>query len=182
MEFRGPLMVEHRVIEQVIGAMKHQLERIRCGADVEVHTIDECVDFLRVYADRTHHGKEEDILFRWLGSRPLTLDHRVLLEELMDEHAVARQATTDLAEAGRLHRHGDASSLTALSTGLTTLVELYPVHIAKEDEVFFPLVRGYVNGDEEEALLGEFREFDRQMIHEKYRSLARSLAAREFTS
>jgi hemerythrin-like domain-containing protein len=181
MEFRGPLMVEHRVIEQVIGAMKHQLERIRSGAAVEVHTIEECVDFLRVYADRTHHGKEEEILFHRLGSRPLTLDHRVLLEELIDEHGITRQATTDLAEAGKRHRHGDESSLTALSASLTTLVELYPGHIAKEDEVFFPLVRGYVDGAEEEALLSEFREFDRQMIHEKYQSVARSLAAREST-
>lgn len=179
MEFRGPLMVEHRVIEQVIGAMKHQLERIAASGRVDVHTIEQCLDFLRVYADRTHHGKEEDILFRWLGSRPLTLEDRVLLEELMDDHALSRQTVSDLADASKRHRDRDASSLAVISVSLTTLVELYPAHIAKEDQVFFPRLRAYINTDEEEVLLEEFRDFDRQMIHEKYRSVARSLAARE---
>lgn len=179
MQLRGPLMIEHRVIEQVIGAMQRQLDAIAAGGRVDTRTIDECVDFLRVYADRTHHGKEEEILFRWLGSRPLTLTHRVLLEELIDEHALSRQTTTDLAEANKLHRQGDRASLAALTASLETLVMMYPQHIAKEDDVFFPTLRAsYMNEEEEAGLLREFGEFDRQMIHEKYRSVARSLAAR----
>lgn len=53
------------------------------------------------------------------------------------------------------------------SARLQTLIEFYPKHIAKEDEVFFPAVRAYFTADEEQAMLAEFREFDRKMIHER---------------
>jgi hypothetical protein len=36
----------------------------------------------------------------------------------------------------------------------------------------------YFTDVEEQAMLGEFWEFDRHMIHEKYRSVARGLAER----
>ncbi len=177
MQVRGPLMVEHRVIEQMVGVMQTQLDVIAVGGRVDARVIDDCVDFLRTYADRTHHGKEEDILFRHLSSRPLTLEHRVILEQLIDEHALSRQTTKDLAAANGAHRDGDASSLAAMRDCLRTLVDLYPAHIAREDRVFFPLIRAYVTDDEERAMLAEFDEFDRRMIHEKYRSVARRLAA-----
>jgi hemerythrin-like domain-containing protein len=38
------------------------------------------VDFIRVFADQTHHGKEEDILFRELGKKPLTVKDRQIME------------------------------------------------------------------------------------------------------
>ena len=136
MQARGPLMVEHRVIEKVIDAMRAQLDVIWIGGTVDRAIIEDSVDFLRIYADRTHHGKEEDIFFRHLGSRPLTLQHRVWLEELMDEHALSRETTKVLADANHRHRDGDASSLAVIRDSLQRLVDLYPAHIAKEDNVY----------------------------------------------
>lgn len=178
MQARGPLMVEHRLIEQVIRFMTDHLGLISVTGRVDTRAIEECVDFIRVYADRTHHGKEEDILFRRLSRRPLSLQHQTILEELLAEHALARQTTKQLAEANRLHRAGDPSSLAVIRGSLETLVELYPRHIEKEDKVFFPALRAYLTEDEDQAMLAEFWEFDRQMIHEKYRAVAHGLAAR----
>jgi hemerythrin-like domain-containing protein len=177
MQARGPLMVEHRVIEQIVGVLQGQLNGIAVAGRIDSGVIDDCLDFLRVYADRTHHGKEEDILFRRLSGRPLTLEHRALLEELLQEHAICRETTERLAAANGAHRTGDSLSLAAVRDELRTLVDLYPDHIAKEDRVFFPAIAAYLGEDEEQAMLAEFNEFDRHMIHEKYRSLARRLAA-----
>jgi hemerythrin-like domain-containing protein len=178
MQARGPLMVEHRLIEQVIRFMRDHLELIVVSGRVDTLAIEECVDFVHVYADRTHHGKEEDILFRRLSRRPLSLQHQAILEELLAEHALARQITRQLAEANVLHRDGDLSSLAVIRSSLETLVELYPRHIEKEDQIFFPALRAYLTEEEDQAMLAEFWEFDRQMIHEKYRAVARGLAAR----
>jgi hemerythrin-like domain-containing protein len=48
-------------------------------------------------------------------------------------------------------------------------VEFYPVHIEKEDKVFFPTVMNYFSETEQQAMLNEFWEFDRKMIHKKYK-------------
>ena len=68
MKPRGPLMIEHRLIEKVLRVAK----TIALGMD-EGHydpvLINGTVDFIVTYADKTHHGKEEDILFRELESK-----------------------------------------------------------------------------------------------------------------
>ena len=45
----------------------------------------------------------------------------------------------------------------------------------KEDKVFFPLSREYFTDEEDQAILDEFMEFDRKMIHEKYKAVVDGL-------
>ena len=68
----GPLMMEHRLIEKGIAVLRQEAERIAQGGKVDLLIIDTLVDFIRTYADRTHHGKEEDILFRYLAHKDLS--------------------------------------------------------------------------------------------------------------
>ncbi|MFO7971638.1 MAG: hypothetical protein R6U40_07790 [Desulfobacterales bacterium] len=72
MQARAPLMIEHRLIERIIGIIKSTLSEIEKEETVDPVFVDTTVDFIRTYADRTHHGKEEDILFRELGKRDLS--------------------------------------------------------------------------------------------------------------
>ena len=62
----GLLMKEHRLIERMVGLLVKELDRTKKVNDLNPVFIDSAVDFFRTYADRTHHGKEEDILFREL--------------------------------------------------------------------------------------------------------------------
>ena len=68
----GPLMWEHRVIEKMIGVLRNEIRTITEKSDVNVVLIEQAIDFFRTYADRTHHGKEEDILFRDLARKALS--------------------------------------------------------------------------------------------------------------
>jgi hypothetical protein len=63
MQARAPLMIEHRLIERMIGIIKRILSQIEKEEKIDPVFVDTTVDFIRTYADRTHHGKEEDILF-----------------------------------------------------------------------------------------------------------------------
>ena len=173
MQARGPLLVEHRLIESVIAAIQRQLERAAHTQSVDPYFVDAAVDFIRVYADRTRHGKEEDILFRELRKKNMSADHQRLMNELIEEHVFGRQTTKALVEANTRYRKGDASALTEVTAGLETLVSFYPKHIKKEDVMFFPAGLAYFTESEDQAMLAEFWEFDRKMIHEKYRAVAK---------
>jgi hemerythrin-like domain-containing protein len=175
MQARGPLMIEHRLIERMISLISDALVNIEATQKVDPLFIDAAVDFIRTYADRTHHGKEEDILFRELTTRPLSAEDQRIMNELIQEHIVARQTTKALVEANVRYRNGDASALADVTAHLRGLVEFYPVHIDKEDNVFFPASRAYFTDEEDHAMLAEFWEFDRRMIHEKYRSVVEAL-------
>lgn len=175
MQARGPLMIEHRLIERMLSVIKGVLSKIESGHKVNPVFVDTAVDFIRVYADRTHHGKEEDILFRELENKPLEDEDRRIMQELIDEHVFGRQTTKALVDANSRYRNGDDSALGEVAAKLQTLTEFYPKHIEKEDKVFFPSSREYFTDEEDQAMLAEFWEFDRKMIHEKYQSVVEGL-------
>jgi hemerythrin-like domain-containing protein len=175
MQLRAPLMKEHRLIERMLSSLQNEITAIESSRRVDPGTIDVAVDFIRTYADRTHHGKEEDILFAALDERGLSAEDRRAMEDLVADHAFARVATTRLAEANARYRAGEDATLAEVLDQLRTLCEFYPRHIAKEDKAFFPAARAYLSEDEEQAILARFWEFDRMMIHEKYRAVVQAL-------
>lgn len=175
MEARGPLMIEHRLIERMIRQIQKVLKQIDATNEVDPLFIDKVVDFIRTYADRTHHGKEEDILFRDLQKKELSNDDRRVMNELVEEHVFGRHTTKNLVEANNRYRNGGKSALTAIEDHLHTLVDFYPKHIEKEDKVFFPASRAYFTDQEDQAMLDEFWAFDKKMIHEKYKSVVEAL-------
>jgi hemerythrin-like domain-containing protein len=175
MQARAPLMIEHRLIERMIALMKKRLKEIEATPKVDPLFIDTAVDFIRMYADRTHHGKEEDILFRDLGKKNLSEVDRRLMKDLIQEHVFARQTTHALIDATRRYRNGDETAMGEIAGKLQTLVEFYPKHIEKEDQAFFPASRVYFIDQEDQSMLREFWEFDRKMIHEKYKAVVEGL-------
>jgi hemerythrin-like domain-containing protein len=171
MQARGPLMIEHRLIERMLSVIKGVLAEIESKHEVDPVFVDVAVDFIRVYADRTHHGKEEDILFRELKKKTLNPLDSQIMKELIEEHVFGRQTTKALVEANARYRNGDETALADIAAGFKSLTEFYPRHIEKEDKIFFPSSRAYFTDDEDQAILAEYGEFDRNMIHEKYKSL-----------
>lgn len=171
MQARGPLMIEHRLIERMLAIIENMLEQADKAGRIDPLFVDKAVDFIRTYADQTHHGKEEDILFRNLKNKELSDADRRVMSELIEEHMYGRSITRVLAEANELYRNGDSAALGGIVSSLRTLVEFYPRHIDKEDKIFFPAARAYFSEAEDQAMLAAFMDFDRNMIHEKYKSL-----------
>jgi hemerythrin-like domain-containing protein len=167
----GPLMMEHRLIERMIDVMKEELVLIEKKKKADPEFIEMAVDFIRTYADRCHHGKEEDILFRDLGGKKLMEEHRRTMEELVEEHKWGRRVTARLVEANTRYVQGNQGALSAIVDCIKTLIAFYPKHIEKEDRHFFIPCMDYFTEAEREAMLKEEWEFDKSLIHEKYRNI-----------
>jgi hemerythrin-like domain-containing protein len=182
----GPLMIEHRLIERMIALLRAELTRIKDNAAVDPEFafvdpvfIDTAVDFLRTYADRCHHGKEEDLLFAALAQKELTPEHRQVMEELLRDHVLARETTTALVKAKEGYLLEREGALTELLQNLGKLVEFYPGHIDKEDNHFFIPCMAYFSDAEKAELLKQMYDFDRQLIHEKYRGVVEGIENRK---
>jgi hemerythrin-like domain-containing protein len=178
----GPLMIEHRLIERLLALMARELKRIKDNTEVDPEFafvdpvfIDTAVDFIRTYADRCHHGKEEDLLFKALAEKDMSPEHRQTMEELIQEHAYAREVTAGLVKAKEDYLLEKPGALDDLMEHLRNLVEFYPPHIEKEDRHFFIPCMAYFSDAERADLLAAMEEFDRQLIHEKYRGVVESM-------
>jgi hemerythrin-like domain-containing protein len=178
MKPRGLLMIEHRLIEKMIELIRKEISKIRETNKVDTIFIDIAVDFIRIYADRTHHGKEEDILFRDCAKKNMSEKDIKDMNELVEEHKYGRRIVAELVEATDNYIRGK-DTIDVILKNLGRLVEFYPEHIKKEDRVFFPASEKYFSADELEEQLREFREFDQAMIHEKYRMVVERLGSRD---
>jgi hemerythrin-like domain-containing protein len=177
----GPLMIEHRLIERMIDVMQGQLSVFEKEKKLDSEFLEMAVDFIRTYADRCHHGKEEGILFRELGIKKLKDEHEHTMEELVEEHRWARKMTTRLEEANKRYKQGDKDAISAVTECLRSLIQFYPKHIEKEDKHFFIPCMDYFSESEQQAILREEWEFDKNLIHEKYRTVVIT-AEKELTS
>ncbi len=162
----GPLMHEHRLIERMLKVVEKRLEAFREGQGDPVF-VEQVVGFVRTYADRCHHGKEEDILFRDLAARGLGEGLRKTMEELLEEHRQARQMVGRLDAANRRYQAKDKAALAEVIEVLQWLASFYPQHIAKEDKGFFYPCMELFSKEEKDAMLAEFWEFDRKLVHEQ---------------
>lgn len=167
----GPMMIEHRLIERMIRVMRTELDRFLRERRADPDAIMSFVDFVRTYADKCHHGKEEDILFRELARKSISDEHRRVVDELVRDHQWARQQTRELVEATGKYGAGDPTAFLTITARLSALTEFYPRHIEKEDKHFFLPVMRYFTQGEKEAMLREGFEFDQTLIHEKYRQV-----------
>jgi hemerythrin-like domain-containing protein len=166
----APLMIEHRLIERMIRVIDKELARIEKTGKVDAGFIDIAVDFIRTYTDECHHGKEEDILFRDLQEKELSGDLKQILSELIEEHRKGRQVVSDLMKAKEEFIGGGSESIVRIKEHLRYLVEFYPKHIEKEDRRFFEPCMRYFTRDEKDKMLKEEYEFDRNLVHRKYRA------------
>lgn len=181
----APLMIEHRLIERMVHLMRQDLERIRANilvdpefAFVDPVFIDIAVDFLRVYADRCHHGKEEDILFAELANKDITPEMKKLLDELVQEHAQAREYTKELVKAKENYLRQEPEAVNQVLYYLDKITAMYPNHITKEDQHFFIPCMAYFGAAEKDAMLEKMWEFDRKMIHERYEGVVSGIENR----
>lgn len=168
-------MTEHRLIERMIALMRDNLQKIKKENKAEVGFIDTAIDFIRTYADRCHHGKEEDILFRDLAKKPISDEHKKIMNELIEEHGYGRKAVGSLVSAKEKYAKGDTIALKDIISCLEALVAFYPMHIEKEDKRFFLPCMDYFTDEEKDNMLKEYWEFDKKLIHEHYKKTVEAL-------
>ena len=152
----GPLMLEHRFIERMIRIMDKKIQIMSREKRTDASFIETAVDFIRNYADKRHHGKEEDILFRDLNKKQLSAEHKRTMDELIKEHVLGRNNVKKLVNAKESYAQGDKNALKDITENKGILVKFYPKHIEKEDKEFFLPSMAYFSKEEEDAMIQEF--------------------------
>jgi hemerythrin-like domain-containing protein len=172
----GPLMREHRLIEKMIDILDKKQAQMGKIQMVDVNFLMVAVEFFRTYADRTHHGKEEDILFKELAEKQLAPELKQIMNELVEEHTRARKMVALLVQDQERYMQNELHSLSEITDIINQLVAFYPAHIMKEDQHFFFPILDYFTSEEQNAMVDKFWEFDRMLIHEKYQKILTELS------
>jgi len=171
MEPIGVLMKEHRLIERMLRILDTERNEIKASGKINTNLIQGSVDFLHNYADKNHHGKEEDILFRALDKKKISFEHRRIVSSLIEDHKTARTTVNGLDIAQKKYVHDGKILFSEIVHFIDRLLILYPKHIEIEDKHFFYPAMTYFTEEERNQMLEEFSEFDEHFDHEKYQHM-----------
>jgi hemerythrin-like domain-containing protein len=159
---RSPIAIlaeEHVLILRALDILEHGLARVESGVSVAGSFFDELVDFFRTFADRYHHGKEEDILFHHMVEEMDYSSRSGPVGVLSSEHEVGRAHVRAIAgAAGRLG--SDPEAPRKLVDEGRAYLALLRAHIEREDHKVFPVVEDFLGPEERAALITAFSSFE----------------------
>jgi hemerythrin-like domain-containing protein len=173
-DITGILVEEHRLILRMISLLEKNAPLTAAGTYQNRQFYLDGVDFIRTYADRFHHAKEEDVLFAALIHNGMPKDHSPVAAMLM-EHDQGREFVRAMEAAVMEAHSGSADACGAIAANALGYAALLRDHIGKEDEILYPLAErvlpeamrfGIVSGYQsaEAALTPELRHRYQQMV------------------
>jgi len=175
------LMHEHRMIERLMNVLNESMRRIEAGAEVDVDLFEKAIDFIKNFADRCHHMKEEGELFVIFAQKGIP-DQGGPIGMMLNEHHIGRDYVRGMEEGLRRHKSGDRSQAQVLVQNARGYINLLSQHIMKEDNILYPMGNRLLSNADRKKLISRFEEIETEDIgegvHEKYHHLIEDLENR----
>ena len=172
------LKAEHRVIERVLGVLEEAATRLERGEEIPPDLFPKAVEFIRGFADRCHHGKEEGSLFPVLERRGIPRTGGPI-GVMLFEHEEGRQWVKLMDEAGIRYSRGEEGARRDLIEGARGYSQLLRAHIGKEDHVLFAMADQVLTEKDQVELLERFERVEQEEMgeeaHDRFLHLAEEL-------
>jgi hemerythrin-like domain-containing protein len=147
------LMVEeHKLIKRMLAVVRGFSIKILNNDDVDYNDFNKVIDFVRNYADRHHHSKEEEILFKKMSE---VLGERIAKGPIMGmfaEHDLGRLFMSNLEAAVEKFQAGDSDSRVDIIANAIAYTDLLNRHIDKEDTSIYTFAQKSLSKEQLEEI------------------------------
>lgn len=145
---------EHDLIFVMLMVVDSVCLRIESGRQVESGHLRDMIDFMRNFIDRSHHVREEEIFFPALEAAGLPRE-AVPIVSMVNEHEICRALLGSMEDAfGRMERGHEAAG--QFRDAARHYLELLVGHIARENNVLFPLAEKKLSDARQDAIMEGF--------------------------
>jgi hemerythrin-like domain-containing protein len=152
---------EHKNILKVIGALLKECELLESGEPLKKEFFIKAIDFIRNYADKFHHAKEEDILFHELNQcAEQGKTHCNPVKQMLYEHEEGRKY---VKEMGSGIKENDKQKIIENARGYARLLQ---DHIYKEDNILYPMTDEALDNKDKEEMSVQFKNVNKKMSQE----------------
>ncbi len=132
------MVKEHQLILRMITLLEKNVALMEQGRFRNWQFFLDAVSFIRNYADRFHHAKEEDVLFVELIKNGMP-EKQSPIEAMHIEHDQGRAYVRNMADAAEKALAGEAGQVSIIAENAKGYITLLREHIDKEDTVLYPL-------------------------------------------
>jgi Uncharacterized conserved protein len=135
------MMEEHKYIKRALIIIRKMSIEVLKGKEVPFEDYKKIIDFVRNYADKHHHNKEEEILFKRMREGIGEALVGAPISGMLVEHDLGRLFIKSLEEALQRVKNGDMDSRVDIIANAVGYADLLNRHIDKEDKVIYTFAR-----------------------------------------
>ncbi len=164
MSYAIELMVaEHKNIVRMLEVVRSASIGVMEGEEVNVSDFKEMVDFIRNYADKHHHGKEEDYLFPEMTKHLGAVAENLVTHGMLVEHDLGRDHAMSLATALDQYEENPKTEYKLdILTEAMGYARLLRRHIEKEDNVVYTFAERQLTADSLKDVDEKSKKFEEQ--------------------
>jgi hemerythrin-like domain-containing protein len=164
MEPMKDLKMEHDAVQMTLRILDKICQRLeKAGEIIDFQHLDQLVEFFKVFVDKCHHGKEEELLFPALENVGVS-NSGGPIEVLLNEHQQGREYVQAMNAALDQYKKGNRSVVHEFVKSAKEYINLMNQHIEKENGVLFPLAEKHLSEQEQAKLWEGFEMIETQKI------------------
>lgn len=168
------LKEEHRAIELALKILEKICDRLENGEKVDVEHLEKILEFIRIFVDKCHHGKEEDLLFPAMEEAGIHKEGGPI-GVMLSEHNIGRDYVKKFCEVLREYSKGEPGAINKITENARGYTQLLKEHIYKEDNILYPMADAHLTEERQKELVDGFEKVEEERIgkgkHEEFHKL-----------
>lgn len=160
------LVKEHDSILKVIEITQTILNTTD-KSTVKLDHVEQIIDFIKNFADKYHHLKEEDVLFMEMEKHGMPRDGGPI-GVMLYEHDEGRKYIKQAVEAIEQLKLGNDKAFEQIKENLLNYCTLLTNHIAKENNILYPMAERLLPADVKSAMTENFEETNQTTLNNEY--------------
>lgn len=167
------LRKEHDAILYVLKILDKMIHSESNEPETQLRYYGEVVYFLKIFADKCHHGKEENYLFPELVNKGVANESGPV-GEMLREHALGREYIAQMSQSF------DEKDIQRFAIAASLYGDLLIKHIDKENNVLFILADKLIDEEEQNLMFEKFEKHEENVVghgvHEKLHGMIETWA------
>ncbi|MCL5774097.1 MAG: hemerythrin domain-containing protein [Firmicutes bacterium] len=172
------LKKEHEAIKLMLSVLDKVSGKLESRKEVSPEHLEKIIEFIKVFADKCHHGKEEDLLFVAMEEAGVPREGGPIGVMLM-EHDAGRGYVRGMSDAVSRYKSGDGNAASEIAENARHYINLLTQHIEKEDTILYPFADIQLSEEKQKELMEGFEKIELERVgpgkHEEFHQLLKQL-------
>jgi len=169
---------EHEGIKIMLSIIEQVCRQLEAVGSLNEGHFEGILEFLKVFVDKCHHGKEEDLLFPALIAVGVPKEGPIAV--MLHEHEIGRNYVKAISEAYAIYMAGDKFSYKDIMQNAYGYISLLKDHIEKENNVLFVMADSHLSDKMQDGLFEGFEKIEEERIgvgkHDEFHRLLEKLS------
>lgn len=165
------LKAEHEAVLLTIRILEQITDKLEAGQDIDLKHLDQILEFLTVFVDKCHHGKEEKVLFPAMEEAGIPHQNGPI-GVMFYEHEQGRSFVRGFRSGVEDYRAGKVDAIAKISQNANNYGQLLTAHIEKENNILYVMAERVLSSEKMAEMAQAFNRIEEVEIgpnkHEEF--------------